>query len=336
MNTLISLAVFSAVTVTTALFLSIYVLSVFKGDRLLRVFLVALLLAISIRISKSVLYYLFGIPMFGTALGMLGLSTIGVFSWLYADRFCSEGSNFSRWNWLHFVLPVTGFLLIWPEIFVHPTLLYFLGAAFSLLYVIVAAFRVMRENNRSGVLFRWHVMLFTSVGLILMAFIGQLWTDGLVGYAIGAALASLQMYLLFYVVLKNNKLFVRSREPQTQVDAVLQQKLRDGLEHEGLYRQSSLTVYQLAEHLGEPHYKVALALKELYGRPFPELINHFRVEDVKRRLMDPKHHNLKVEALAFDAGFSTPSAFYVAFKRETGVTPRAFQRSHSTSELAQA
>ena len=75
-----------------------------------------------------------------------------------------------------------------------------------------------------------------------------------------------------------------------------------------------------------PSYLVTRSVKLLYDRSFPETLNHFRVEEVKQMLLDPKKEHLKIESLAYDVGFASPSAFYAAFKKCTGQTPTAYQK----------
>ena len=66
-------------------------------------------------------------------------------------------------------------------------------------------------------------------------------------------------------------------------------------------------------------------MKRHYGRTFPEVVNELRVKEVKAKLAVGV--DVKIEGLAYDAGFNTPSAFYAAFKKETDQSPREYQQS---------
>lgn len=59
------------------------------------------------------------------------------------------------------------------------------------------------------------------------------------------------------------------------------------------------------------------------GKNFYDFINGYRVRDVKNKLAD-KETKVSVLDVAFDFGFNSKSTFYLAFKRELGVTPKEF------------
>jgi AraC-like DNA-binding protein len=99
------------------------------------------------------------------------------------------------------------------------------------------------------------------------------------------------------------------------------------LEEEGFYQHPGLNLSLFANRLNEPVYLVSKAVKNHYGRNFPEVVNFLRIKEVTRRLDEEKNQFFKVEGMAYDVGFNTPSAFYAAFKKETSSSPREYQKS---------
>ena len=69
------------------------------------------------------------------------------------------------------------------------------------------------------------------------------------------------------------------------------------------------------------------------GKNFYDFVNEYRVEEVKRRLRDPKYTNLKILAIGMDAGFNTKSTFNAFFKKHTGLTPSQY-REHTPAAAA--
>lgn len=65
---------------------------------------------------------------------------------------------------------------------------------------------------------------------------------------------------------------------------------------------------------------------------FYQFINQFRVNEFKKLLTQPKAKQLTLLGLAEDAGFSSKSTFYTAFKNLEGLTPKRFQNQLKKSE----
>ncbi len=63
------------------------------------------------------------------------------------------------------------------------------------------------------------------------------------------------------------------------------------------------------------------------GKNFYNLVNDYRVEEVKKRMVDPKYRHLTILAIAYDAGFNAKSSFNTVFKEKTGMTPSEYQQS---------
>jgi len=66
------------------------------------------------------------------------------------------------------------------------------------------------------------------------------------------------------------------------------------------------------------------------GKNFYTLVNDYRIDEVKRRLVDPQYKNLTILAIAYDSGFNAKSSFNTIFKEKTGVTPSEYLRQVSS------
>ncbi len=128
---------------------------------------------------------------------------------------------------------------------------------------------------------------------------------------------------------KPNFFVLQSRPLDGPEDRRLLARIEKAFVDDKIHRKNSLTLRDISSELGVPTYKISKTLNKAYGKAFPELVNHFRISDIKEWLTSPSNGHLKLEALAYEAGFTTPSAFYAAFKKETGMTPKRFQREHA-------
>ena len=325
MNNFISLSIFSSIAVANAIFFALYFVFLYKGPKLTRSLLIGLILAIAIRIGKSIVYYVFGIPLLGTAIGGLGLFGIGVFGWFYAQNISGKRIGMSKYDLLHFIPAVLGGAMIWGQFGLSPSMVYSVGTISSFIYWAISFRLILKYTSDQKK--KWNTSLLVGIGLMIACFAWQLFAIDLLEYAIGAGLASLFVYLLLFSVLQNSKLITKEKNATHASDLKeVLNKINEAFEVQKVYRQNALNLNQLGELIDVPVYKITKALTQNFGKTFPEFINHYRVSEVKDKLVSPEHQNLTIEGLAFDSGFNTPSSFYNAFKKEFGVTPKKYQK----------
>ena len=68
-------------------------------------------------------------------------------------------------------------------------------------------------------------------------------------------------------------------------------------------------------------------INEKMGRNFLDFVNQYRVEEAKGMLTDENRNHLTVLSIAYDAGFNSKTAFYSAFKKQTGTSPTKYRKS---------
>jgi AraC-like DNA-binding protein len=90
-----------------------------------------------------------------------------------------------------------------------------------------------------------------------------------------------------------------------------------------------LTLSTLARELGLSRGQLSQLINEGMGDNFYNFVNRFRVEEVKRLMVDPKYQNLNMLGLALEAGFKSKSTFNLIFKRFTGLTPTEYKKNLS-------
>jgi AraC-like DNA-binding protein len=140
----------------------------------------------------------------------------------------------------------------------------------------------------------------------------------------------------YYAIVKPN-IFTDKTMPETQPrpsDKLDQQsivkykiQLIQLLETEKVYLDPNLNLKQLAEKLTLSDKKLSQVLNSGFNLSFYNLINQYRVEEVKRCILLPQHVESKLEVLAYEAGFKSPSTFNRQFKNITSMTPRAFREA---------
>jgi len=118
---------------------------------------------------------------------------------------------------------------------------------------------------------------------------------------------------------KNSNIF---NESDTTIN--IANKIDVAIHKDKIYKDKFLTVNEFAIHCNLPQYIISQFLTNYYSKTFNEFINDFRVEEAIRILNSTEKLKYSIEIVGQICGFNSRSAFYNAFKRCTGYTPRQF------------
>lgn len=102
------------------------------------------------------------------------------------------------------------------------------------------------------------------------------------------------------------------------------QKITQLLAINNLYRDSNLSVTKLAKHLNVSPKKTSAIINQEMQTKFNDLVNGYRIREVKTRLEQGDHQQQTILSIAKQAGFESQSTFYRSFKQETGHTPSQY------------
>ena len=124
---------------------------------------------------------------------------------------------------------------------------------------------------------------------------------------------------------KTTQKYERSGLSPEQADRYVE-KLMQAMEKDQMFRQSDLTMPELARELSMSPNHLSQVINEQLNKNFFELVNAYRIEEAKKRLLDPDAEPLTILAIAYEVGFNSKSAFNTAFKKYTGMTPTQFRK----------
>lgn len=120
-----------------------------------------------------------------------------------------------------------------------------------------------------------------------------------------------------------NKKYQRSGLRQEDV-ADYVKKIRKYMVAEKPYLDRELTIYNLSDQLKIPRHILSEVINEHMGMNFYNLVNDYRVNEVKERMRRDDMKLLTILAIAYDSGFNSKSSFNTIFKEKTGQTPSEF------------
>lgn len=109
------------------------------------------------------------------------------------------------------------------------------------------------------------------------------------------------------------------------IDSALVEKISRYMEREKPYLAPTLTLEQLSTQLEIPKRTLSNIINRHFERNFFEFINHYRIEEAKRRLADVNGAGQTVMDIMLDSGFNTKATFNSFFKKLVGMTPTEFR-----------
>lgn len=127
-------------------------------------------------------------------------------------------------------------------------------------------------------------------------------------------------------IMQENNTAEESRESIT-ADNLYFQKLELFCKDEHIYTDSTLNREKVAEKLGISAGYVSQIVNTITGDNFAHYINQYRVEAVKEMISDPEYGNYNLLTMGLEAGFTSKTTFFKAFKKVTGQTPNEYKNT---------
>lgn len=121
-----------------------------------------------------------------------------------------------------------------------------------------------------------------------------------------------------------------NRQDQQLIDRVLK-----AMQQERLYAEAGLTIGDLSARVSLQEYRLRRLINQtMHYRNFNQFLNHYRIEEAARRLLDPAEEHIPISSIALDVGYLSLSSFNKAFKDIHGVTPSVWRSSKGQQSFA--
>lgn len=332
------IAIFGTLAFCHALFLAAFFWRREEGNLLSNRLLAFLLIALAVRITKSVIGIVVpGTGKYAPVLGVIGMVTIGPFLWLYLKSVLERWAVLHKKQALHFIVPALYVVAFW--VLPRSATYYFYQAAVAHMFVYTAAsavllYRYLPASGLDQAARQWMRLLTLAVGMIWSTFFVQLHIDSSQTYVLITTCAALTLYVLSFWGMTHMRVFSKSsytKEPPGEGQfAALAERITLLFEAEKTYTDSTLSVNRLAERMGVPPYLLSKAVNVVFQKSFPELLHDYRVAEAARRLLHPDYSHLSIEGIATESGFQSLSAFYTAFKKVNGMTPTEWKQKNGS------
>ena len=100
------------------------------------------------------------------------------------------------------------------------------------------------------------------------------------------------------------------------------------------YLDPELDLQRVAKECGYSRNQISYLLNQVLGQSFYRYVNLARLQHLLG-MLDTVAPPLRIDELAFAAGFNSLSAFYTCFRQHTGLTPKAYAKQISLRARAQ-
>lgn len=332
----LTLFFFSGIGILNSIFFSVWLFLTRRGNKLSNTILAFLLLALVVRVAKSLFYFLLdGVSIAYINAGLVGKVMIGPLLLLYIFSITRREFSWKPVHWLHFIpaaiIAVTTPFLTWGMILLG----YDLAMAQMLIYIVFACREVRRYSLNDGEKSQkvWLRNLCIAVILIWCAYLSQMLMGGLTIYAIGAAWFAMVMYAVLFVALRQRKLFENGKSGEKYKTSSVSGSVLDAyekplmqlIEEDKVYLNRELSLPVLAGQVGVRPDVLSRLINEKFQKNFNDFINCYRVAVAREMLSDPVYANAKIAGVAIDSGFKSISAFNTAFKKSVGMTPSQYR-----------
>lgn len=336
----------SALGGLNGIFLSLYFAFFVKKKSQTTYLLSALILAVSVRITKSAFLYFnhYSKIIWFIQIGIIACALIGPFLYLYVKRAISK-QDLKLVEIVLNTVPVTLLLVVFFSMYDYGTERQFWNytigwGVYTQWFLYVCAALYLLKDTIKKAFAKNETLTNTEVWLLNVAFgVALIWlayrTTDLTSYVVGALSFSFVFYisiLLWIFKRKQKQLFFETDKKykntsiSDEVAHHINQQLTTVFEAEKLYRNSDLKLNTLAEKLNVNSHQLSQFLNDNLQKSFNQYINEFRIEEAKGLMQ--KNHQFTLEAIGNEAGFSSKSTFYSTFKKIVGITPAQFRKQN--------
>lgn len=310
---------------------SAYILFIKKSKNHLHLLFGGLLLALSLRIGKSVFYNFTDLPVIIKNIGLAANLAIGPFLLLYGKVLIQQHELQRRQLW-HF-LPAAVYFIFSALIpnqtgddtwyasytFVIFQQFCYLGLSFLLI------------KNRKDIQQKGFVILWVAISVIWLTYL-LIFIQILPVYIFGALAYSILVMLLAYFSFTEQFMFsIKEKYEASRLSSKQSQRYLDIIQKKIILDQSylnpNLSIQNISNQINLPTKVISQVTNEQLKLNFSAFINTYRIEEAKKRLISEEYQQFTIASIAYDCGFNSISSFNTTFKANTKQTPSQYRKA---------
>lgn len=107
--------------------------------------------------------------------------------------------------------------------------------------------------------------------------------------------------------------------------AAIVQKILRHFEQDQVYLNCAYDLECLSRDLQISRHHISESINDELNTSFLELLNKYRLDEVKKRMLRRENQKYTLLGIAYDSGFNSKATFNRIFKKYTGFTPSGFK-----------
>ncbi len=331
--------IFSTIGVINSLVLITFFLRTKKGVRIQNQLFALLVFALTLRIGKSVLLFIFSDDLFSFLLnlGLAGFLSVGPLFFLFTKSVLSKNFKLTYKHIFHF-LPALIFIVFWWLIaynerhylirdLIYRTILiqyiiYMISTQKLICEIPENLSHIKKQLNylNLALLIIWLPYMLNSVNSHFFYLIGALVYTGIVYFSL-VLLINKGYIINFYPTKKYEKTGLTLEQ-----SSHLASQVKHLMEKEEVFKDNTISLSKLAKRLKTSTHALSQVINENEQKTFYELLSYYRITAAKL-LLKADSNKINISEIAFEVGYNSLSAFNKAFKQTTGQTPSQFEKS---------
>ncbi|WP_232224755.1 AraC family transcriptional regulator [Leptospira fainei] len=195
---------------------------------------------------------------------------------------------------------------------------------------------LMESRREFRVIFVWIAGIY-CIFVILMEVITKNQSYSAVFDFVNSFFIAILVFFFSYKLFdfRENIFLIPKNQPfEEEIDESLLEKLILLMDRERIFLQENLTILNLSRKLSAPEKKVRRLINKGLGyRNFNEFLNHYRIQEAAKILIDPAKQDAQVLRIAMDLGYGSLAPFNRAFKERMGITPSDFRKRKAAKKV---
>ncbi|UII80963.1 AraC family transcriptional regulator [Flagellimonas sp. CMM7] len=112
-----------------------------------------------------------------------------------------------------------------------------------------------------------------------------------------------------------------------EMESIFKQ-IKELFEIEKIYLEPQLKIQDLSDSINVTTHNISQTINSKAQQSFYDFVNKYRAEHFKTLLANPDNRKFTILALGIESGFNSKATLNRIFKKQVGVSPKEFQKSH--------